>query len=140
MEISSVIQESESRFGFDETVQKIHEKAEGTGWKIPAVHDLQQTLKNNDIDVQEVSVIELCKPQYSGPLMKEDTSKFVSALMPCRISVYRKTDGKSYVSRINSSMLSMFMGGTIGEVMGQSGNEIELILKEVLAEEPLPDF
>ena len=140
MEISSVILESESRFGFDETVQIITEKAEENGWKIPIVHDLQQTLKNNDIDVQEVSVIELCKPQYSGPLMKEDASKFVSALMPCRISVYRKADGKSYLSRINAPMLSMFMGGTVGEVMGQSGNEIEGMLKNVLVEEPLPDF
>ena len=140
MEINNVILESESRLGFDETVQKIHEKAEDTGWKIPTVHDLQQTLKNNDIDVLEVTVIELCKPQYSGPLMKEDTSKFVSALMPCRISVYRKTDGKSYISRLNSHMLSMFMGGTIGEVMGQSGNEIEMVLKDVIVEESLPDF
>ena len=140
MEISSVILESESRFGFDETVQIITEKAEENGWKIPIVHDLQQTLKNNDIDVQEVSVIELCKPQYSGPLMKEDASKFVSALMPCRISVYRKADGKSYISRINAPMLSMFMGGMVGEVMGQSGNEIEGMLKNVLVEEPLPDF
>ncbi len=140
MEINNVILESESRFGFDESVKKIHEKAEGVGWKIPTVHDLQQTLKNNDIDVLEVTVIELCKPQYSGPLMKEDASKFVSALMPCRISVYRKTDGKSYISRLNSNMLSMFMGGTIGEVMGQSGNEIEMVLKGILVEEPLPDF
>ena len=125
MEINSVLLETESRFGFNESVQKIHEKAEETGWKIPTVHDLQQTLKNNDIDVLEVTVIELCKPQYSGTLMKEDTSKFVSSLMPCRISVYKKTDGKSYISRLNSNMLSMFMGGTIGNVMGESGNEIE---------------
>ncbi len=140
MEINSVILESESRFGFDESVQMIHEKAEETGWKIPTVHDLQQTLKNNDIDVLEVTVIELCKPQYSGTLMKEDASKFVSALMPCRISVYRKTDGKSYISRLNSNMLSMFMGGMIGEVMGESGNEIEMVLKGIVVEEPLPDF
>ena len=140
MEINSVILEGESRFGFDETVDKIHETAEGSGWKIPTVHDLQETLRKNDIEVQEVKVIELCKPQYSGTLMREDPNKFVSALMPCRISVYRKSDGKTYVSRINSTMLSMFMGGTIGEVMGQAGNEMEVVLKEVIVPEPLPDF
>jgi len=140
MEINAVILESTSRFGFDETVQKIREKAEENGWKIPIMHDMQQILKNNDIDVPEVTIIELCKPKYSGPLMKEDASRFVSSLMPCRISVYRKTDGKSYISRINSTMLSMFMEGAIGEVMGQSGNEIEMVLKNVLIEEPLPDF
>jgi uncharacterized protein (DUF302 family) len=140
MEINNVIQETESRFGFDETIRKIHEHAESSGWKIPTVHDLQETLRKNDIDVQEVKVIELCKPEYSGTLMKDDPTKFVSALMPCRISVYRKTDGKTYVSRINSGMLSMLMGGTIGRVMGRAGSEMKVIMKEVLAEEPLPDF
>ncbi len=140
MEINNVILESESMFGFDETLQKIQEKAESSGWGIPTAHDLQETLRKNEIDVQEVKVVELCKPQFSGALMKEDPTKFVSALMPCRISVYRKSDGKIYVSRLNSSMLSMFMGGTIGQVMGQAGLEMEVILKEVMTEEPLPDF
>ncbi|TSA23809.1 MAG: DUF302 domain-containing protein [Bacteroidetes bacterium] len=140
MEVNNVILESESRFGFEETVARINQKADSTGWKIPTVHDLQETLRKNDIDVLEVKVIELCKPQYSGTLMKEDPTKFVSALMPCRISVYRKTNGKTYISRINAPMLSLFMGGTIGQVMGQAGAEMERIMKEILVEEPLPDF
>lgn len=140
MEINSVILESESRFDFDETVERIHLEAENTGWKIPTVHDLQETLRKNDISVQEVKVIELCKPQYSGALMKEDPTKFVSSLMPCRISVYRKSNGKTYISRINAPMLSLFMGGNIGQVMGQAGSEMERIIKDVLVEEPLPDF
>ncbi|MFH1161320.1 MAG: DUF302 domain-containing protein [bacterium] len=140
MEINSVILESESRFGFEETVQKIHQHAETRGWKIPTVHDLQETLRKNSIEVLEVKVIELCKPQYSGTLMKEDPTKFVSSLMPCRISVYKKTDGNTYLSRINSTMLSMFMAGTIGQVMGQAGGEMEEMLAGVLVEQPLPDF
>jgi len=140
MEFKNVILESESRFGFEETIKKIQDSAEVRGWKIPTVHDLQETLRKNNIHVQEVKVIELCKPQYSGALMKEDPTKFVSALMPCRISVYRKTNGKTYISRINSGMLSMFMGGTIGLVMGQAGTEMELVMKEVLTGDALPDF
>lgn len=140
MEFSNVILENESRFGFDETIQKIHDNADENGWKIPTVHDLQETLRKNQIDVQEVKVIELCKPLYSGALMKEDPTKFVSALMPCRISVYRKSDGKTYISRINSPMLSMFMGGTIGSVMGNAGTEMEVIIGRVIKEGPLPDF
>ena len=140
MEINAVIMESESRFGFDDTIEKIKQKADNTGWGIPTIHNLQQTLHNHDIEVLGVQVIELCKPVYSGTLMKEDDYRFVSSLMPCRISVYLKNDGKTYVSRINSSMLSMFMGGTIGEVMGQSGEEIETLLADILVEEPLPDF
>jgi uncharacterized protein (DUF302 family) len=140
MELNNVILESESCFGFDETIAKIEKKADSRGWKIPTVHDLQETLRKNQIDVLEVKVIELCKPEFSGALMKEDESKFASALMPCRISVYRKADGKTYVSRINSAMLSMFMKGTIGKVMGMAGSEMEIIMDEVFDHNALPDF
>ncbi len=140
MEIDNVIIENESRFGFDETISKIQQSAELRGWKIPTVHDLQETLRKNQIDVQEVKVIELCKPEFSGALMKEDQSKFASALMPCRISVYCKSDGKTYISRINSGMLSMFMKGTIGKVMGMAGSEMELILNDVFDQDPLLDY
>ncbi|MBE0647275.1 MAG: DUF302 domain-containing protein [Bacteroidales bacterium] len=140
MEINNVIVENESRFGFEETIEKLQKSAELRGWKIPTVHDLQETLRKNQIDVQEVKVIELCKPEFSGALMKEDPTKFVSALMPCRISVYCKTDGKTYISRINSGMLSMFMGGTIGKVMGMAGTEMELIMNEVFEQDPLQSY
>jgi uncharacterized protein (DUF302 family) len=87
-----------------------------------------------------VRVVELCKPQYSGTLMKEDSTRFVSSLMPCRISIYTKTNGKTYVSRINTAMVSMFMPGTIGQVMGQAGGETEEIISEILAGKEIPDY
>jgi len=34
----------------------------------------------------------------------------------------------------------MFMGGSIGKVMGHAGIEMEVILKRVMVEEPLQDF
>jgi uncharacterized protein (DUF302 family) len=140
MDLSSVILESESRFGFEETIARITRKAELNGWRIPTVHDLQETLKKSDIHVGEVRVVELCKPQFSGTLMKEDSTRFVSSLMPCRISIYTKTNGKTYVSRINTAMVSMFMPGTIGQVMGQAGGETEEIISDILTGKEIPDY
>jgi len=140
MEINSVILESESRYSFGETIERIVQVAESSGWKLPTIHNLRETLQKAGTEVLDVQVLELCKPVYSGPLMQEDRYRFVSAIMPCRISVYVKSDGKAYVSRINTSLLSMFMGGMIGETMGQSGNDLELILRDILVEQPLPDF
>jgi len=140
MEVNSIILESKSRFGFNETLEKIRELAAMREWKILAEHDMQKTLKNNGIEVQEAVVIELCKPEYAGALMQEDPVKFVSALLPCRFGVYCKADGNSYLSRLNTGMLSMFMAGTIGSVMGKAGSEMELIIKELIEADPLPDF
>lgn len=138
--MNAVLLESESRFSFTEILKKIHELAILKGWKILTEHDLQETLRKNRIEVLEVKVIELCKPEFAGALMQEDPVKFASALMPCRISIYCKSNGKTYISRINSGMISMFMAGTIGKVMSIAGSEIELILKEVISQELLPDF
>lgn len=140
MELNAVILESESRYGFRETIARIEQQAASTGWKIPTSHDLQETLRKAAIDVPDVTIMELCKPTYAGVLMREDATRYISALMPCRISVYMKSDKKTYVSRLNAPMLSMFLGGEIGTVLGQSGHEMESLLKDILVEEPLPDF
>lgn len=138
--MNAVLLESASRFNFHETLEKIKEMATLRGWKILVEHDLQETLRKNRIEVLESKVVELCKPEFAGALMQEDAVKFASALMPCRISIYCKTDGKTYISRINSGMISMFMAGTIGKVMSMAGSEMELIMKGVIADETLSDF
>ena len=140
MQINSVLLESESRFDFPETLQQIEKQAVEKGWMIPTRHDLKATLGKTAIDVLDVTILELCNSSYSATLMREDEFRYISSLMPSRISVYVKYNGKTFVSRVNSTMLSMFMGGTIGQVMGQSGDEIESLLRAILVEEPLPDF
>jgi hypothetical protein len=37
-------------------------------------------------------------------------------------------------------MVSMFMPGTIGQVMGQAGGETEEIISEILAGKEIPDY
>jgi uncharacterized protein (DUF302 family) len=56
----------------------------------------------------------------------------VSSLMPCRISVYEKTDGKTYISRLNSSMLSPLIGDLAADVMSRSAADVEEIIRLAL--------
>lgn len=132
MNLNEIFFETESPFGFDETIEKIVESITAEGWKMPAVHDLQQTMLNFGKDVLPVRVFEICHPKHSSRILEKSDERIVSSMMPCRISVYLKADGKTYISRINSGMIAASIGGLISEVMSDSTKDVELIIKNAL--------
>jgi uncharacterized protein (DUF302 family) len=93
---------------------------------------LQKTLHDNGKDVLAVKVISLCHPRHSGKLLATDNERIVSSLMPCRISVYEKSDGKTYVSRLNSSLMAPLIGDLVAEVMSRSAADVEEIIRLAL--------
>ncbi len=123
--------EKESLFGFNETVELLVTAATDRDWGNPATHDLQQTLAKSGKSVRPVKVIEICKPVYSGAMLEKNDERIVSVMMPCRISVYEKADGKTYVSTINGRMLAFGMPETIRETMIAAADEVEVIVRTV---------
>ena len=123
--------EKESLFGFNETVEMLISEATVREWGNPATHDLQQTLAKSGKSVRPVKVIEICKPAYSGAMLEKSDERIVSVMMPCRISVYEKADGKIYVSTINAKMLASGMPQTIQATMTAAADELEEIVKTV---------
>ena len=124
--------ENESKYGFDETVEILKSETEKKTWKVIAIHDLQNTLANNGYDVLPVKVFSVCHPKHSSKILDKDDERLVSSLMPCRVSVYEKSDGKVYISRMNTGVLAKSFGGVIEEVMQASTQEIEEILGPLL--------
>ncbi len=124
--------ESESRLGFDETIKVLEESIAISGWKVLIIHDLQASMKKTGKEVLPVKVFEVCNPKHSYRLLSLDDKRIYSSLMPCRFSVYEKADGKVYVSRMNSIILSKQIGGLVEEVMTDATNETEEFLKTVL--------
>jgi uncharacterized protein (DUF302 family) len=123
--------ESISRFDFQSTLEKLNAAVADSGWKTPAVHDLQNTIKNFGKEILPIKVLEICHPKHSSRLLELDNERLVSTFMPCRISVYEKSDGKVYVSRINAALLSKSFGGIIEEVMTLANKEMEEMIKTV---------
>jgi uncharacterized protein (DUF302 family) len=52
--------------------------------------------------------------------------------MPCRVSVYEKSNGKTYISRMNTGVLAKSIGGIIEEVMIASSEDVEEILSSLI--------
>jgi uncharacterized protein (DUF302 family) len=124
--------EDTSRYDFNTTIEKLTAAITDSGWKIPATHDLQNTIKNFGKDILPVRILEICHPKHSSRLLELDNERIVSTFMPCRISVYEKSDGKVYISRINASMLAKSFGGIVEEVMTASNDEMEEMIKPIL--------
>ena len=124
--------ENESIYGFNDTVEKLSESIVSNGWKVTHVHDLHETLKKNNFDILPVKVLEVCRPDYSVKILKNDSERIYSSLMPCRLSVYETSDGKTKISRMNSGVLAAQIGGIVEEVMSLAFNDIEKILKQYI--------
>lgn len=132
MEKQAVMIENQSSYGFTETMEVLSEIIVEKGWKITAIHDLQETMKKNGKDVLPVKVIELCNPVHAFGILSKDEYRDVSPMLPCRISVYEKTDGSTWISRMNAPAFAAMIGGDAAATMVKAFNETEEMLKPVL--------
>lgn len=121
----NLIVESESKYDFAQTVDTLTKVAETNKWKVVVVHDLQSSLKKNGKEVLPVKILEICNPNYSYNVLSKDDFKSFSSMMPCRISVYEKNDGKTYVSRINPAFMSEMLKDKQCKSMNNALKDIE---------------
>jgi len=129
-----MFKESPSTLGFDETAAIVEKTIAEKGWKTPAVHDLQATMKKFEYDVRSVKVFEICHPDHSYKILRESDERIVSSMMPCRISVYEKEDGSVWISRMNSGVVAKPMNRIIRKTMSSATRDVELIIAEVLGD------
>jgi len=124
--------EDESKYGFDETVQVFKDKVDEAGWSVLQVHDMKNILAGHGHDVDNVKIFELCSSQYSAEILKLDDERIVSPLMPCRIAIYEKSNGKTYITRMDSKLMARPFGGVINNVMQKAAVETEEIIAQIL--------
>ncbi len=126
-----MLKEAESKYDFEESVEVFEQTAMDMGWKIPTVHDMAETMDKNGYNVNSMKVFELCHPDHAYEILKLDEERIVSNMMPCRVSIYEKSDGKTYVSWMNTSMMGNMMGGVVAEVMGVASADSEKMIASI---------
>lgn len=127
-----MMKEDVSRYDFDTTVEVFEEKLKEAGWSVLVVHDMQETLRGHGHDVLGVKIFELCSARYSAEILTLDDERIVSPLMPCRVSVYEKSDGKTYIARMDSELLARPFGGVIKNVMSVAAVETENVIQQLI--------
>ena len=126
--------ENKSFYDFEQTVEILSEAIVNGGWKISVTHDLQATLIKSGIEVLPVKVIELCNPKLASQILKDSNTRIYSSMLPCRISVYQKEDGKTYISMINSGLLAAQIGGNVETIMKEALMAAETFILVVIKE------
>lgn len=118
---SLMFTETESPFGMEETVARIQHNIlkTGNGWELSGLRNPARAVQADGGNVLPVMMIEACSTLYSKPILKEDTVRFLSILMPCKISVYKKNDGKIYIGTMNAGLMGKMFGPLVGEVMSK---------------------
>jgi uncharacterized protein (DUF302 family) len=131
MQENQLLIEKESLFGINESVEILITAATDRDWSNPATHDLQQSLAKAGKSVRPVKVVEICKPEFSGAMLEKSDERIVSAMMPCRISVYEKADGKVYVATLNGRLFASGMPESIQTAMVEAADELDEIVRAV---------
>jgi len=129
---SVMMKEDQSKYDFNTTIDELKAGIEEKGWKLPCTHDLRATMAKFDYEVRDVMVLEICNPAHANNILSQDDERVVSSLMPCRIAIYEKSDGKVYLSRMNSGFLAKPMARIIRRTMADASRETEEILDRVI--------
>lgn len=126
--------ESDSTHDFQTSVNLLDKAATENGWVIPKQYRLDISLKKAGHDVLPVSVIELCRPEHAAKILGDDRFRHFSTLMPCRVSVYEKSDGTVSIARMNTGLLSRLFDPVVAGVMAEATSETEHILDAITAQ------
>ena len=128
---SLMFKERVSPFGVEETIARIQQNIQkaGNGWALSGLRNPARAVQSDGGNVLPVMMIEACSTKYSKPILKEDTVRFLSILMPCKISVYKKNDGKVYIGTMNAGLMGKMFGPLVGEVMGHVAEDQKVFLQ-----------
>jgi uncharacterized protein (DUF302 family) len=113
--------EVQSPFGMEETVARVQHNIQdtGNGWALSGIRNPAKAVQSDGGNVLPVMMVEACSTRYSGPILKEDSVRFLSILMPCKVSIYKKNDGKVYIGTMNAGLMGKMFGPLVGDIMGK---------------------
>ena len=104
----NLIQEIPMEKDFVEVADAIGPVAQKYGWQVSYNQCGMPRLINN----QPVEVYRMCKTPYAQDLLTEENDRKISCILPCSIAIYRKSDGSTYISKLNMPLVTQLLGGT----------------------------
>ena len=110
---ASLLDERVSEIPFDDVVQKLTETTKKfPDWTVQNVPCVLPVSK----DGTRMQAFRLCHQHYAADMTESESDRKISCMLPCVFSVYEKVDGKTYLSRVNVSLLGRILGGAPGHV------------------------
>ncbi len=122
-----------SKLGFDETVSAVTEAAPRNGWQFPDIRDLQKEYQEAGLsEMTKVKIVYFCNPQGGYDILKDDSNKSMSVMMPMGVSIYETSDGRVEIAAMNLGMMSGVFSGIVKEVLSNGAANLEKTLQGVV--------
>ncbi len=122
-----------SRLGYDDTVAALGESLkQKQDWRVLTVNDYQKTTAAFGT-MERVGSLTICNPRYASKILANDADRGVTAFMPLALGVYEDKQGQVFISQLNVGLLGMMFGGTIADVMGDAGKDLNEVVASVAA-------
>lgn len=119
--------------GYDDTVAVLSDALKKKqDWRVLTVNDYQKSTAAFGA-IERVGSVTICNPRYASKILANEVDRGVTAFMPLGIGVYEDKQGQVYVSQLNVGLLGMMFGGTISDVMGMAGKDINEVIASVAA-------
>jgi uncharacterized protein (DUF302 family) len=128
---SLMLVKHKSNRSYDETIDVLSEALKKKqDWRVLTVNDYQKSTAAFGA-IERVGSVSICNPRYASKILANDADRGVTAFMPLGIGVYEDRQGNVYVSQLNVGLMGMMFGGTISEVMGMAGKDINEVVASV---------
>jgi uncharacterized protein (DUF302 family) len=122
-----------SNRSYDDTVAVLSETLKKKqDWRVLTINDYQKSTAAFGA-MERVGSINICNPRYASKILASDADRGVTAFMPLALGVYEDKKGQVFVSQLNVGLMGMMFGGTIADVMGMAGNDLNEVVESVAA-------
>lgn len=130
----AIVVEDVSRADFATTLKTLKEQLAADGWNLVAEIDLGQRLAKKNVQIPGgLVILEMTSGGNTIPLLKNEETRYVSALMPCSVSVYGMSDGRVIISRMNANLMAGMLDPRLAEAMKKSAAQLDASVTRALA-------
>jgi uncharacterized protein (DUF302 family) len=122
-----------SNRSYDDTVAILSEALKKQqDWRVLTINDYQKSTAAFGA-MERVGSMNVCNPRYASKILADDANRGVTAFMPLAIGVYEDKKGQVFVSQLNVGVMGLMFGGTIADVMGMAGKDLNEVVASVAA-------
>ena len=122
-----------SNRSYDDTVAILSEALKKQqDWRVLTINDYQKSTAAFGA-MERVGSMNVCNPRYASKILADDANRGVTAFMPLAIGVYEDKKGQVFVSQLNVGVMGLMFGGTIADMMGMAGKDLNEVVASVAA-------
>ncbi len=124
--------EDESKYEFNKTAVELKLVLEKNEWKVTEKRDMKEHYAHYGFETRDIVTFEICKPKGAVDILNEDKYTRMVPFMPMRVAIYKKSDGKIYISRLKLKMMGKMNKGVVKKVMKVGAIDLEKAVVELI--------